>query len=309
MVKIALFYGDNYMSVDKTISSEFAFESKFLEVRGEKIHYVDVGEGKTVLFIHGNPTSSYIWRNIIPDVLGRRIALDLIGMGKSSKPVIDYSFEQHYQFVEEFIMGLGLEDIHLVIHDWGAALGFEFARRHPERIRKITFMEPLLFPVPSIDDLTGDVGEFFKNVRDPEIGPEMIIEQNFFVERMLPAMVKRELDEDTLAHYRQPYLEKKARKPLLVWPLEVPIGGEPITTQDILSSLLDSLRQGSLSTIEKQLIYATPGAMMPPHMAEFCKAEFPNLQIRSIGEGLHFIQEDHPHEIAKAITEFTVEDE
>ncbi len=295
------------MSVDQTILSEFAFESRFLEVRGEKMHYVDVGEGNPVLFIHGNPTSSYIWRNIIPGIQGRRIALDLIGMGKSSKPDIDYTFEQHYQFVEEFIMNLDLKDIHLVVHDWGAALGFEYAKNNPERIRKITFMEPLLFPIPSMDDLKGDVGEFFKNVRDPKMGPEMIIEQNFFVEKMLPAMVRRELDEDTLDHYRQPYLEKKARKPLLVWPLEVPIGGEPLTTQAILSGLVDSLKNGSLSAINKQLLYVKPGAMMPPHMAEYCKKEFPNLQIKYVGEGLHFIQEDHPHEIAKAIVEFAEE--
>ena len=307
MVKLPLINGDIYMSVDRIISSEFTFESKYMEIRGEKIHYVDVGEGKPVLFIHGNPTSSYIWRNIIPGIPGRRIALDLIGMGRSSKPDIDYSFEQHYQFVEEFILSLELRDIHLVIHDWGAALGFEFAKNHPEKVRKITFMEPLLFPIPSMDDLTGDVGEFFKNVRDPKIGPEMIIEQNFFIEKMLPAMVRRELDEDTLRHYREPYLEKKARKPLLVWPLEVPISGEPMTTQGILSDLIGSLKDGSLSLIDKQLLYVEPGAMMPPHMAEYCKGEFPNLQVKYVGEGLHFIQEDNPHEIAKAIAEFAEE--
>ena len=290
-----------FMTAYETISKPV---SKFVKVKNSSMHYLEAGEGKPFLFIHGNPTSSFLWRNIIIRVKAKCIAVDLIGMGESSKPDLDYSFKNHYEYLEEFILKLGFETFSLVIHDWGAALGFYYALNNPEKINSIVFMEPMLFPIPNIEDLKGDVGEFFKNVRNPEIGYEMIINQNFFIEKMLPGMTKKGIDNAKLEVYRKPYIEKDHRKPLLKWPLEVPIAGEPKENEMILNNIIQNLQNGKLSNIPKLLLYVKPGAIMPLELVDMCKNTFGNLQTKFIGEGLHFIQEDLPNEISTEINEW-----
>lgn len=192
------------------ISSEFSFEAHYVQVKGSRMHYVDEGEGDPILFLHGNPTSSYLWRNIIPyaTLHGRTIALDLIGMGKSGKPDIDYRFENHAEYLEAFIDELKLANITLVVHDWGSALGMDFARRNPERVKGIVFMEaivPPAMPIPSYEAMGGG-GEFFRNVRTPGVGEEMILQNNMFVEVVLPEMgTVRKLTDAERQAYRAPY--------------------------------------------------------------------------------------------------------
>jgi len=194
------------MTENKSISAEFPFESRFVEVNGHNIHYVEKGEGKPILFIHGNPTSSYLWRNIIPHAAahGRAIALDLIGMGKSDKPDLDYRFADHVPYVEGFIEELGLEDVTLVIHDWGSALGFHYASRHSENIRGIAFMEAVIRPM-RWSQFPADFKAGFKLMRTPIIGWLMISGLNMFVNKILPSAVVRDLTDVEMKHYRAPY--------------------------------------------------------------------------------------------------------
>ncbi|MEH6650596.1 MAG: alpha/beta fold hydrolase [Motiliproteus sp.] len=183
----------HYKLPKPTISPDFPFESRFISVSGSNIHYVEQGTGDPVLLVHASPTSSYLWRNVIPYVSDnkRAVALDLIGMGKSDKPDISYTFGDHYDYMEGFIDRLQLKNITLVLHDWGAALGFEYARRHPENVNGIVFMEGLLppaFPQPSFEAMGEALGAMFKSFKDLVEGPELIIKQNIFIEKTLPTM-------------------------------------------------------------------------------------------------------------------------
>src|SRR5262245_55243955 len=200
-----------------SISAAFPFERHYINVHGSRIAYVDEGRGDPILFLHGNPTSSYLWRNIIPHVtgVGRCIAPDLIGMGASDKPDIDYRFVDHARYVEGFIDALGLDHVTLVVHDWGSALGFDWAMRHPSRVRAIAFMEAILTPVPSWDQFSPTGRELFQKLRTPGVGEEMVLEHNLFVEQILPAAVVRGLTPAEMAHYRAPFADRAARKPTL----------------------------------------------------------------------------------------------
>ncbi len=284
-----------------TISAEFPFESRYVEVHGSKIHYVEQGEGAPILFLHGNPTSSYLWRNIIPHVSGqgRAIAMDLIGMGKSDKPDLEYRFVDHYRYVEGFIEALGLEDVTLVIHDWGSALGFHYAMTHEGNVRGIAFMEAVIAPLPGLDAMPESARELFKNFRTEGVGWELIVEQNVFVEQVLPGSVVRGLSEPEMAAYRAPYLEPAARKPVWKWPNEIPIAGEPADVTRIVQSYNAKLQASSLP---KLLLYATPGILVGPPMVKWCKDHLPNLTAVHVGEGMHFIQEDSPEPIGQALS-------
>ena len=180
------------------ISPAFPFESKFFDVRGSKMHYVEQGEGEPILFLHGNPTSSYLWRNIIPHVSthGRCIAPDLIGMGRSNKPDLEYRFFEHMNYVEGFIEQLELENITLVIHDWGSALGFHYATHHQDNVKAIAFMEAILKPIPSWDVFPESFKEIFQAFRTDGVGWDLIVNKNIFVEKILPGGILRELSED-----------------------------------------------------------------------------------------------------------------
>ncbi|MGR3677410.1 MAG: haloalkane dehalogenase [Paracoccaceae bacterium] len=225
------------MTTNQPISADFPYESKFVEVNGQKIHYVEKGEGKPILFIHGNPTSSYLWRNIIPYAAtqGRAIALDLIGMGKSDKPDIPYRFEDHVPFLEGFIDALGLKDIVLVIHDWGSALGFHYAARHADNVRGIAFMEAVVRPM-KWSGFPADFRVGFKLMRTPGVGWVMISGLNMFVNKILPSAVVRDLTDTEMAQYRAPFPTARSRKPLRVWPCEIPIDGSPKDVHDAVAS-------------------------------------------------------------------------
>jgi len=288
------------------ISSEFSYEAHYVQVKGSEMHYVDEGEGDPILFLHGNPTSSYLWRNVIPYATphGRAIAVDLIGMGKSGKPDIDYRFATHAEYLEAFIDALKLTNITLVVHDWGSALGMDYARRKPEHVKGIVFMEaivPPAMPIPSYEAMGGG-GEFFRNVRTPGVGEEMILQNNMFVEVVLPDMgTVRTLTDVERQAYRAPYPTPESRKPTLVWPREVPIADEPADVLEIVERNGAWLHETS---IPKLMFYAEPGAFGGPEVATYFAENLKNIETNYVGPGYHYIQEDHPHMIGRELADW-----
>jgi haloalkane dehalogenase len=290
------------MSSVQSISADFPYESNYIEVHGSKIHYVDEGSGDPILFLHGNPTSSYLWRNIMPYLtsMGRCIALDLIGMGKSDKPDLEYRFVDHVKYVEGYIEKMGLKNITLVIHDWGSALGFHYAMRHEDKIKGIVFMEAIIKPL-SWEEFPSDFKEVFQAFRTPEVGWDMIMNKNMFVEQMLPGTIVRKLSEEEMNHYREPFKEPSSRKPTYRWPNEVPINGEPPDVTKLVETYNQKLQQ---SEVPKLLFYATPGAIVPAPMVEWCQQNLKNLKTVNIGQGVHFLQEDNPHLIGSELAKW-----
>jgi haloalkane dehalogenase len=286
------------------ISAEFPYKSKYIEVHGSNIHYIDEGTGDPILFLHGNPTSSYLWRNIIPHLasMGRCIALDLIGMGRSDKPEIEYRFFDHVKYVEGFIEKLGLKNLTLVIHDWGSALGFHYAMRHEKNVRGLAFMEAIVMPISSWEDFPADVREIFQAFRTPEVGWDMIVNKNFFVEQILGSKgTVRKLTEEEKDHYREPFREPSSRKPVWRWPNEIPIAGEPPDVVEAVQSYNQWLQR---SDLPKLLFYAAPGAILPPPMVEWCRQNLKKLKAVDIGPGVHYLQEDNPHLIGSELAKW-----
>ena len=286
------------------INAEFPFESKYVEVLGSKMHYIDEGQGDPILFIHGNPTSSYLWRNVIPHVSddARVITVDLIGMGKSDKPDIDYAYEDHYRYLDAFITELDLKNVTLVIHDWGSGLGFNYAANNENNIKGIAFMEALLMPIPDYDAMPSpEMVKTFKNFRTPGVGEEMIMNQNIFVEQLLPSMIVRELSQEEMDNYNEPYPTPESRKPVWKWPNEIPIRGEPKNVHDIVLSYSKWLHTTDTPML---MIYATPGVLGNEMAVQWAKDNIMNLETVNVGPGLHFIQEDAPDEIGEAISKW-----
>jgi haloalkane dehalogenase len=277
-----------------------------VDVHGSRMYYVEEGEGAPVLFVHGNPTSSYLWRNVIPHVSSRArcIAPDLIGMGKSDKPDLDYRFVDHARYLDGFIEALGLGDVVLVLHDWGSGLGFDWARRHPDRVRGLAFMEAILTPVPSWDVFPEGAREMFQAFRTPEVGWDLIAKQNVFVEQVVPGSVVRELRDEEMDAYRAPFPNEASRKPVWRWPNEIPIEGEPADVAEAVGAYSAWLQE---TQVPKLLFAATPGALIPAPVVEWARSALPNLEVVDLGEGIHYVQEDHPEEIGRGIARWLAE--
>jgi haloalkane dehalogenase len=286
--------------VAEKISADFPYESRFLEVHGANIHYIEKGAGDPILFLHGNPTSSYLWRNIIPHLtsVGRCIAIDLIGMGKSDKPDMEYRFFDHVKYVEGFIEKMRLENITLVIHDWGSGLGFHYAMHHESNVKGIAFMEAIIMSVPSWDWFPAEMKGIFQAFRTPDIGWDMIVNKNIFIEQILPGGVVRKLTEDEMNYYRSPFVDPASRRPVWQWPNEIPIGGEPRDVAEAVDNYSGKLQQ---SELPKLLFYATPGALLPQLVVDWCQQNLKKLSSVNIGQGLHYLQEDNPHLIGSEI--------
>ncbi len=232
-------------------------------------------------------------------VTGRCLAPDLIGMGKSDKPDIEYRFFDHVKYVEGFVDTLGLKNITFVVHDWGSAIGFDYAMKHESNVKGIAFMEAILTPIPSWEMFPADFKETFQAFRTPDVGWDMIVNKNMFVEQILPAAIFRKLTDKEMNHYREPFKEPSSRKPVWRWPNELPIEGEP---SDVVEAVVAFNRKLQESKLPKLLFYATPGGIIRAPMVNWCKANLKNLKTVDIGRGIHFLQEDNPHLIGSELS-------
>ena len=284
------------------ISSQDPHPRQRINTRGVEISYVDTGQGDPIVFLHGNPTSSYLWRNIIPYTkpLGRCLAPDLMGMGDSGpSPNGEYRFADHSALLDKWFEDMSLNrNVTLVIHDWGSALGFHWAKRYPERVKGIVYMEAIVRPV-SWEEWPDAARQVFQGFRSPA-GEDMVLEKNVFVERVLPGSVLRQLTDKEMEVYRRPFLETgESRRPTLTWPRDIPIDGEPADVVQLVSEYAEWL---SRSPIPKLFINAEPGAILSGSQREFCRT-WPNQKEVTV-KGSHFIQEDSPTEIGQAISEW-----
>ena len=288
----------------RSISALDPYPRRRVRVLDAEMAYVDTGHGDPVVFLHGNPTSSYLWRNVIPHVEpeGRCLAPDLVGMGDSgSAPSGSYRFVDHARYLDAWFDALGLEDhVTLVMHDWGSALGFYWAYRHPDRVRGVVYMEALVRPV-TWEEWPESARKIFQALRG-NAGEEMVLQKNLFVERILPASVLRGLTDEEMDVYRRPYREPgESRRPTLTWPREIPVGGEPADVVAIVDAYAKWL---ATSELPKLFVNADPGVILTGAQREFCR-RWPNQQEVTV-RGSHFVQEDSPAEIGRAVASFVV---
>ena len=283
------------------------FPKNHVTIAGKRMAYVELGAGEPIfLFLHGNPTSSYLWRNVMPELaaLGRCIAPDLIGMGDSEKldkpGPLTYRFAAHREFLWRFIdTVVGPErPVVLVAHDWGSALAFDWANQHRERVAAIAYMEAIVRPL-SWAEWPEASRRVFQGFRAPS-GEEMILDRNIFVERVLPGSVLRQLAPEEMAEYRRPFQNREDRWPTLAWPREIPIDGEPADVTALVGAYAEWMAQNE---IPKLFVNAEPGAILTGAPREFCR-RWPN-QTEVTVTGSHFIQEDSGPEIGRAIAEWT----
>ena len=270
-----------------------------VNVLDSEMTHVDTGDGDPVVFLHGNPTSSYLWRNVIPHLAGqaRCLAPDLIGMGDSgSAPGGSYRFADHARYLDAWFDALGLtERVVLVGHDWGSALGFDWACRHPERVKGVAYMEGIVRPM-RWDEWPEQARNIFQAMRSPA-GEEVVLQKNVFVERVLPASIMRTLTDEEFAVYRRPYLEPgESRRPTLTWPRQIPLDGEPADVVELTQRYADWL---ATSDLPKLFINAEPGIILTGPQRDFCRT-WPNQREVTV-RGLHFIQEDSPDEVGHAL--------
>lgn len=289
-----------------TISPEFPYDSHYVEVLGDQIHYVDEGAGDPILLLHGQPTSSYLWRNIIPHLSdhARVIAPDNIGFGKSDRPDIDYHYANHVSYIEGFIEALGLENVTMVGHDWGSALALDYAARHSANVKGVVFFEAIvapMFPAESYDDLPPMLEEFFTTLRSDK-GTELMVDENYFVEKALPNMVMRDMSEAEMDAYREPFQTKEGRRRVIVpWPNQIPIGNRPPHTTRVIGNYNEWLQT---TDKPKLMLYARPGALNGPAAAEWMEEHAKHIETVDVGEGLHYLQEDQPEAIGRAIADW-----
>ena len=286
-----------------TDSKTLNYKKKYKTIHGKRMAYIDEGKGDPIVFLHGNPTSSYLWRNVMPylEGKGRLIAPDLIGMGDSEK--LDnsgphsYTYVEHRKYLFSLLESLGVtSNVTLVIHDWGSGLGFHWAHQNPDAIKGIAFMEAIVAPIPSWDTFSESAREAFQGFRSAA-GEQMVLNDNIFVEQLLPGSILRDLTEAEMAEYRRPFLEPgEDRRPTLTWPRQVPIAGEPA---DVVQIVTDYSHWLSQSNIPKLFVNAEPGVLIAGEVRDLVRS-WPNVTEVTV-PGLHFIQEDSPDLIGEAI--------
>ena len=288
------------------ISASMPYGKCFKSIKGKNIAYIDVGDGAPIVLLHGNPTSSYLWRNVVPHLegIGRVIVPDLIGHGDSEKlPDSEgperYSFEISYEYLAGLLDELNItEDVTLVIHDWGSALGFHWAKHHPEAVKGIAYMEAIVCPV-TWDDWPESARGIFKGFRSDK-GEDLVLQRNMFVEAVLPSSVIRQMGEEEMNQYRKAFTRVADRQPTLNWPRQIPIDGEPSHMVDLVASYGEWM--ASNQELPKLFINADPGSILTGKARKFCRT-WPNQKEVTVA-GTHFIQEDSPVEIGIAVAEW-----
>ena len=286
------------------ISAKFPFEKKRKKILGHEMAYVEVGKGDPIVLLHGNPTSSYLWRNVLPHLqpLGRCIAPDLIGMGDSDKLPNSgpgsYRFVEHRRYLDALLEALNVrERVTLVIHDWGSALGFDWANRHRNAVKSIAYMEAIVRPQGWDHWDVMNMRPFLQALRS-EAGEKMVLQENFFIEKIVPGAVLRALTPEEMNEYRRPFAEPgEGRRPTLTWPREIPIEGDPADTAAIVAAYAEWLAS---SDVPKLFVKAEPGALLGSGVNLDTVRKWP-AQSEVTVQGVHFIQEDSPDEIGEAI--------
>ena len=288
------------------ISASMPYGKCFKSIKGKNIAYIDVGDGAPIVLLHGNPTSSYLWRNVVPHLegIGRVIVPDLIGHGDSEKLPDNegperYSFEITYEYLAGLLEELNItEDVTLVIHDWGSALGFHWAKHHPEAVKGIAYMEAIVCPV-TWDDWPESARGIFKGFRSDK-GEDLVLQRNMFVEAVLPSSVIRQMGEEEMNQYRKAFTRVADRQPTLNWPRQIPIDGEPPHMVDLVASYGEWMATNQ--ELPKLFINADPGSILTGKARKFCRT-WPNQKEVTVA-GTHFIQEDSPVEIGIAVAEW-----
>ena len=287
--------------------SKYADSYKYTEVLGANMAYIDEGQGDPILFLHGQPTSSYLWRNIMPHLenQGRVIAPDLIGFGKSDQPDLDYTFADHYPYIEGFIKKLGLKNITLVVHDWGSGLGLNYARLNARNIKAIVTMESIIapsIPAKSYEAMRPDLGGFFSMAQGKD-GRKTILVDNAWLKKdgFLDAFIVRDLDDEALSVYQAPFKTERSRKQVYQWPLEMPIGKKPLEVHNIVTAYNQWLEKTNTPWL---FLYASPGALNEENAADYWSERAKNIETVYIGAGTHYVQEDQPYAIGRAISDF-----
>jgi len=291
-----------HVDAEKDIKTQFPFRSKFVDVLASKMHYVDVGKGAPIVLLHGNPTSSYLWRNVIPHLAktNRVIAVDLIGMGKSGKPDIPYRFDDHMRYFDAFMDAMRLKDVTFVLHDWGGAIGFDHAMRHPENTRAVAFMEALIHPI-AWDEMSWPEAHLFRTMRSKD-GDTLLMDENYFVEKLVPAFAGRPLGYEEMYAYRAPFKKVAHRKPVRLFPQEVPFDDKK--PADNYKRMMATYNKIKTSKVPLLLLTADPGAIIKPEVAARFKKDMPRLKVQAVGAGIHYIQETQPTAIGKALVKW-----
>jgi haloalkane dehalogenase len=289
------------------ISAAFPYKKQWQRVHGSEMAYVEVGEGDPIVLLHGNPTSSYLWRNILPYLqpLGRCIAPDLIGMGDSDKlpdsGADSYRFVEHRRYLDGLLEALDVrERVTLVLHDWGSALGFDWANHHRDAVKRIAFMEAIVAPQGRDHWDSMGMREALEALRT-DAGETMVLQDNYFIEQILPNAILRDLSDEEMAEYRRPFSEPgEGRRPTLTWPRQIPIDGQPADVSAIAAEYAEWL---GTSDVPKLFLKAEPGAILTNDSLVGLVRGWPALTEKSVA-GIHFVQEDSPDEIGRAIVDW-----
>jgi haloalkane dehalogenase len=273
-----------------------------MQVLDSTIHYEDTGSGTPVVFLHGNPSSSHLWRNVLPGVgPGRLLAPDLVGMGRSGKPDIRYSFADHARYLDAWFDGLGLDDVVLVGHDWGGALAFDRAARHPERVRGLAFLESIVKPM-AWEDLSPQARTRSETIRTPGTGEDLVLDQNLFVRQAFTGGVLTPVREEEMAVYLAPYPTRDSRRPILAWARQLPLGGEP--AELVARIEVSDAWLATSADVPKLLMTfeGSPTLLIGEELAGWCAANIASLEVVACGTAGHHAPEDRPNEIADAIS-------
>lgn len=289
--------------VNAPLKEDLDYSSHYIDVLGSKMHYLDVGQGNPVLFLHGVPTWSYLWRNIIPafEDHARCIAPDLIGFGKSDKPEIEYRVFDHIRYIEAFIQALNLKNITLVLHGWGSVIGFHYAMKYPENVKGLIFVEAYLRPFDDWTELSLPVQELAHVLNLPDGGYDLVMNENYFVNRVLPASTIRAYTEKELNYYREPFKSPGSCKPIWQFVKDAPVPGG---AQDVIDLISDYTHKLKSSPIPKLMVYAVPGFITSMSTVRWAVENLPNISAIDMGDALHYVPEGNPLSLRQAMRDW-----